>query len=74
MIFLIDYDRPSGTIRMFQSFADRDRGKAEQLRLQLELLNRIGAEVVLLEANDEETIRKTHARYFKTATELLRAQ
>lgn len=72
MIFLIDYDRGSGSIRLFRSFADWERLKAEQLRLELDLRDRADAEVVLLEADDEQTVRKTHARYFKTATELLR--
>jgi hypothetical protein len=72
MIFLIDYDRRWGTIRRFESFSDNDRQAAEQLRLELELQGRAGSEVVLLEADDEQTIRKTHARYFKTASELLR--
>lgn len=73
MIFLIDYDRASGTIRQFERFADTDRQKAEQLRLELELKSRADAEIVILEADDEATIRKTHARYFNTAAQLLRA-
>jgi len=72
MIFLIDYDRGSGSIRLFKSFADDDRKEAERLRLELEIANRPDAEVVLLKAEDEQTVRKTHARYFKTTTELLR--
>jgi hypothetical protein len=71
MIFLIDYDRRSGSIRHFQRFADDERRKAEQLRLELEILGRAGAEIVLLESEDEQTVRKTHARYFETAAELL---
>jgi hypothetical protein len=74
MIFLIDYDRGTGSIRLFKAFQDRDRLKAEKIRLELELLDRIDAEIVLLEADSEETVRKTHARYFNTATELLRAE
>lgn len=72
MIFLIDYDRATGSIRLFKEFQDRDRLKAAQLRLELELLDRADAEIVLLEADNEETVRKTHARYFNTATQLLR--
>ena len=74
MIFLIDYDRRFGQIRLFQRFADNERERAERLRLELELQSKDIAEteVVLLEADDEETVRKTHARYFNTAVELLR--
>lgn len=71
MIFLIDYDKRSGSIRLFRSFSDRERRQAEQLRLELEIMSRDDAEVVLLESEDEETVRKTHARYFETALELL---
>jgi hypothetical protein len=73
MIFLIDYDRRLGKIRLLERFSDDDRQNAERLRLALELRGRADAEIVLLEADDEETVRKTHARYFNTATELLRA-
>ena len=72
MIFLIDYDKRAGSIRLFRSFADQDRQNAEQLRLDLEIIGRIDAEVVLLESEDEETVRKTHARYFESAADLLR--
>lgn len=71
MIFLIDYDRRSGSIRLFKPFADHEREQAEQFRLELEIMGRADAEVVLLESEDEETVRKTHARYFETAAELL---
>jgi len=72
MIFLIDYDRRAGEIRLFRAFADEERAKAEEFRLQLEIQGRADAEVVLLESENEETVRKTHARYFKSASELLR--
>lgn len=72
MIFLIDYDRKTASIRLFKKFEDRERAMAEKLQLDLELLDRADAEVVLLEANNEQTIRKTHARYFNTVAELLR--
>ena len=72
MIFLIDYDKRTGSIRLFKSFADHERHQAEQLRLEFEIIGRADAEVVLLESEDEETVRKTHARYFESATDLLR--
>ena len=71
MIFLIDYDKRSGAIRLFKSFPDHQRQHAEQLRLELEIVGRSDAEVVVLESEDEVTVRKTHARYFETAAELL---
>jgi hypothetical protein len=71
MIFLIDYDRRSGSMREFCSFPDSERRRAERLRLEMEIKASPEAEIVLLEAKDEETVRKTHARYFETAAELL---
>ena len=74
MVFLIEYDRPSGTLVQFRKFDDSERQIAQEARLELELkLNREGnhnREVVILEARDEETIRHTHARYFKGLAEL----
>ena len=70
MIFLIEYDRPTGRTLRFTTYEDAERRKAEDERLQLELvLNRQGLlmerEVVVLRARDEEALRKTHDRYFK---------
>ncbi|HVS80125.1 MAG TPA: hypothetical protein VHE60_00155 [Pyrinomonadaceae bacterium] len=73
MIFLIEYDRDSGRIVTMKSFDDEDREKAEESRLKLELdLNARGveSEVVLLEAANEEAVRRTHRRYFEDLHEL----
>jgi hypothetical protein len=74
MIFLIEYDRPSGRIVSLQSFEEGLRLKAEDSRLEIELdLNRRGVdrEVVLLEADNEEALRRTHRRYFEDLSELV---
>jgi hypothetical protein len=74
MIFLIEYNRPQGRIITFRNFADSERTKAENARLKIELeLNRRGGdhEVVLLEAANEDALRKTHRRYFETPREIL---
>jgi hypothetical protein len=75
MIFLIHYDRRAGTIKAFQAFVDTDRDDAEAARLAIELSESGGTdrEVVLLEAQSETELRKTHRRYFATATELARS-
>jgi hypothetical protein len=73
MIFLIEYDRSSGEIVTIETFADSDRHDAERERLELEIrLNRneVNHEVVLLEAESEEALRRTHRRYFENLTEL----
>ena len=75
MIFLIEFDRPSGTLVKFRKFPDSEREAARRERLDLELeLNREGNEheVVILEAPNEEALRLTHGRYFKNPSELVR--
>ena len=74
MIFLIQYNRREGRIVKFCDFADAQRREAEDLRLNIELvLNQKGVdhEVVLLEAENEAALRRTHQRYFKDLREIL---
>lgn len=73
MVFLIEYDRNIGRIVAIKSFVDSDRERADKARLELELdLNAKGIEneVVLLEAANEEAVRRTHRRYFEDLHEL----
>ena len=74
MIFLIEYDRKRGTLRKLKRFSGGDRAQAQRERLAIELhlrRSREQCEVVLLEAADEETLRRTHKRYFNTPRELV---
>ncbi len=67
MLFLIAYDRKRESVETFQTFQSSDRDLADDTRLDLELdlLKRgIDLEVVILEADDESILRKTHSRYF----------
>ena len=76
MLFLIEYDRSSGTITEMRKFDDSSLKLAEDTRLKLELrLNRAGIqhEVVLLDAPSEEALRRTHSRYFEGLAEIARA-
>jgi len=73
MLFLIEYNREQGQLVTIKSFADSERKKAEKMRLQLELelnLKDIENEVVLLEAETEQALRRTHRRYFEDLAEL----
>ena len=68
MIFLLVYDRPSGQLIDMRRYKLTERFKAEEKRLKIELdLNRqkLNYEVVLLEAETEEALRRTHRRYFE---------
>jgi len=74
MLFLIEYDRPTGTLVQFRKFEKSEEEIAQKARLELELkLNREpnGHEVVILEAPSEEAVRHTHGRYFKDLNELV---
>jgi hypothetical protein len=76
MIFLIEYDRPKGSIVSLKSFSNSERLKAESARLKLELdLNRkeVDHEVVLLEAASKAALLRTHRRYFENASQILKS-
>ena len=73
MLFLIEYERCSSRLVTFRSFDQGARESAGNERLGIELeLNRQGVEreVVLLEAETEEALRRTHRRYFEDLAEL----
>jgi hypothetical protein len=73
MLFLIEYARPQGKLVKMMRYSSDQRMVADAQRLQLELdLNRlkIDHEVVLLEANSEEALRRTHRRYFEDVTQI----
>jgi len=75
MLFLIEYDRPRGSIVQLREFDDTSRAVAEDERLKLELgLKRQGIEheVVVLDAPSKEALRRTHSRYFESVVELVR--
>lgn len=72
MIFLIRYNRPNGRLVAIKRFADRVEAQNERLSLELRLhREQVDDEVVLLEAADEQVLRKTHRRYFESLEELL---
>ena len=75
MIFLIQYDRQKGELVRLETYSDLERKTAEESRLILEIdLNRqhINHEVVLLQAQDENALRRTHRRYFEDLAELVK--
>lgn len=74
MIFLIEYDRQRAKLVRFKPYSNAQSNIAEDERLALELdLNRQGVEheVVLLQAQDEAALRRTHRRYFEGLRELI---
>jgi hypothetical protein len=73
MIFLIEYDRALGTLVQLKVFADEDITTATDARLELELEQmraKVEHEIVILEAESEQQLRKTHRRYFESISTL----
>ena len=68
------FDLKTGLLRQFKRFQDDQRAQAQRERLDIELsldgLREL-REVVLLEADQEETVRRTHRRYFETTREIV---
>ena len=68
MIFLIEYDRSTGTLVRLDRFAAGESARASVARMVLELDRRhanVAREIVILEADSEDQLRKTHRRYFE---------
>ncbi len=67
MIFYIEYSRQKQQQQALKSYAESDRAQAQahSLAREIELARQgIEMEIVLLEADSEATIRRTHPRYF----------
>lgn len=67
--FLLVYDRSRGQlIRPIEVFSQPERSSSMQrcFALEREYLGQKDIEIVVLGAESEEAIRKTHGRYFKT--------
>ena len=74
MLFLIDYDRTKGRIVALKPFLKSESNTANADRLEIELNHlrqEIEREVVILEAESESALRRTHRRYFETFLELV---
>lgn len=77
MIFLLEYDRRRGELLSIWAFSDAHRRAAEDLRLQRELelhRARVEQEIVLLQADSEAELRKTHQRYFENFAQMIAAE
>ncbi len=70
--FLIIYRRSVGVLELFEDLGT-DRAISSRRRLEAELAKAgdPDIEVVVLNAHSEENVRRTHARYFFPAEQLL---
>lgn len=75
-LFLIVYDRPRGRTIDFVQFdeAERDLAVAARNEREQRELDNPQVEVVILEAESEDDLRRTHGRYFHFAREIARRE
>ncbi len=65
MIFLIEYNRSKGSLVTFKRFKNKEIAQKKRLALELDLNKRnVAHEVVILEAESQSDLEKTHQRYF----------
>ena len=71
--FVVEYERPTSTLRMCREFPGTEYAAAAKLRFERDLANREHPEVetVLLGTDSLETLKFTHGRYFHTLSEVL---
>lgn len=73
MFFLIEYNRRRGKVATMRRFPDAEWSRAADALFALEksvMRQGIDHEVVLLQAASEETLRRTHMRYFCSLEEI----
>lgn len=66
--YLVVYNRLTGKVSLRQ-FDDASEAMSE--RMKAEVGKSADTEVVVLTSDSEETLRRTHARYFFSASQLL---
>ncbi|MBI2435651.1 MAG: hypothetical protein HYV26_22585 [Candidatus Hydrogenedentes bacterium] len=76
MLFLLQYDKPTGSLLTFRRYGDSDldwkQANDDRFQLELDLFRKgIDHEVVLLEAENEAALLVTHQRYFQDAQQIL---
>lgn len=69
--FLLTYNRHTGVGKVERVFADTQRSEAIRSRFALESNQAKDVEVVVLGAESETDLRRTHARYFSTTADLI---
>ena len=69
--FLVIYDRDRRTAPRVEEIDDPEEAVARLFQVEDELRSDPDRGIVMLVADDEATIRQTHAHYFKSLDELL---
>lgn len=70
--FLVVYDRLRAELIEIREYDSIEQALMDRLMLEIKERHRLREiEIVVLEASSLETLHKTHARYFKSARQLL---
>lgn len=72
--FLIVFDRAHGRLLNLRDFSDHRQALVERFRAERLHRNSPDIEVVVLTAHSREALRRTHARYFQSVSELAAAR
>ncbi len=68
--FLLVYDRAAGQLVRNEIFAHGSEAMQARFRAESEFAGRREIEIVAVDAESEEELRRTHGRYFLSLTEL----
>jgi len=68
--FLLVYDRAAGDLIRKEVFVDGLKAMQARFRAESEFAGRREIEVVALDAESEDELRRTHGRYFLSLAEL----
>jgi hypothetical protein len=71
--YLIVFDRSMGRILRQVSFTDSLRALRARFATEREYTDRPDVEVVVLNADSEDALRRTHRRYFESVEEIMKA-
>ena len=70
--YLVVYDVAAGRLLQLDEYADPNDAAEARLKREIELSERSGLEIVVLAAESQLALRRTHARYFNTVGQLAR--
>ena len=70
--YLLVFDRARGEVLQEREFPDGPSALDARFQIEREQKRDDDIEIVVLDAESPEALRRTHARYFETPAELLR--
>jgi hypothetical protein len=71
--YLIVFDRPRGQILELRQFSDRQDAVRARFEEERRREDQSDVEIVILGAESREALERTHARYFKDLSQLIRS-